>query len=222
MRHLWSFLAGLVVAPVTWVLVTVGQDGSARTVERWVEVGAYNSANLIEPAVYLGVAAILLGLVGTLRVSPLGPLTAGALLTGAYVTMALAPFQVRNRVPDDWQVLGDPLPLLLPLENGTLLLIGVMLLMATFSVQRWRRWPRPAAADATPTVKEESQSLNDWPPADAKGDQQAADLTLGYPDQTPTDPLPRRAAGESSWTGPTGETPWSAPPRSTEHAGKTK
>ena len=62
MRHLWSFLAGLAVAPVTWVLVTLGQDGSERTVDRWVEIGTYSTPNLIEPAVYLGVAGILLGL----------------------------------------------------------------------------------------------------------------------------------------------------------------
>ena len=91
MRHLWSFLAGLVVAPVTWVLVTLGQDGSSRTVDRWVEIGTFNTANLIEPAVYLGVAGILLGLVGTLRTSPLGPLVAGLLLVTPYVGMFVAP-----------------------------------------------------------------------------------------------------------------------------------
>ena len=97
MRHLWSFLAGLVVAPITWVLVTLGQDGSSRTVDRWVEIGTFNTANLIEPAVYLGVGGVLLGLLGTLRFSPLGPLVAGALLVTPYVGMFVAPFSVRTR-----------------------------------------------------------------------------------------------------------------------------
>lgn len=205
MRHLWSFLAGLVVAPVTWVLVTLGQDGSGRTVHRWVELGTYSTPNLIEPAVYLGVAGILLGLLATLRFSPLGPLTAGLLLAVPYLGLFVAPFTVRDAVPANWKMLGDPLPLRQPLENGTLFLIGVLLLMAVFSVQRWRRWPEQPTAEAEPTPAakpaESSPSLGDWPPSDPTRD--TAPLSLGYP-ETPTEPLPRRTGGES---------PWSAPPR---------
>ncbi|MFG1952136.1 hypothetical protein [Micromonospora sp. NPDC048830] len=207
MRHLWSFLAGLVVAPVTWVLLTLGQDGSARTITRWVEIGTFNTANLIEPAVYLAVAGILLGLLGTLRVSPLGPLAAGLLLVAPYVGMFVAPFTVRDRIPEDWKVLGDPLPLALPVQNGTLFLIGALLLMATFSRQRWRRWPGPAAEPApVPADRPDDIGLplSDWPPAGGGSDRDTAPLTLGYPDPTPTEPLPRRTGGES---------PWSQPPR---------
>ncbi|MFE9203767.1 hypothetical protein [Micromonospora sp. NPDC007230] len=206
MRHLWSFLAGLVVAPVTWVLVTLGQDGSAGTVHRWVEIGTYSTPNLIEPAVYLGVAGILLGLLGTLRFSPLGPLVAGLLLVIPYLGLFVSPFTVRDWIPEGWKMLGDPLPLRQPVENGTLFLIGMLLLMAVLSGQRWRQWPgRPAAeAELTPADKpiEQTQSFS-WPPADTTD---TAPLTLGYPDATPTEPLPRRTAGES---------PWSAPPRAT-------
>ncbi len=204
MRHLWSFLAGLVVAPVTWVLVTLGQDGSARTVDRWVEVGRFNSANLIEPAVWLVVGGVVLGLLGTLRVSPLGPIVAGLLLAVPYVGLFVAPFTVRDRIPAGWEFLGDPLPLRLPVENGTLFLIGLLLLMATFSGQRWRPWPRPAAGAEPPPVEDPERRdapAADWPSAP---DRDTAPMTLGYPDPTPTEPLPRRVGGES---------PWSAPPR---------
>ncbi|GAA2699969.1 hypothetical protein ACFY2R_29565 [Micromonospora olivasterospora] len=208
MRHLWSFLAGLVVAPVTWVLVTLGQDGSARTITRWVEIGTFNTANLIEPAVYLAVAGILLGLLGTLRVSPLGPLVAGLLLVTPYVGMFLAPFTVRDRIPENWHVLGDPLPLALPAQNGTLFLIGALLLMAAFSGQRWRRWPGPATKPGpAPADRPDDMGLplTDWPPAGGGSpDRDTAPLTLGYPDPTPIEPLPRRTGGES---------PWSQPPR---------
>ncbi|MGQ5260265.1 hypothetical protein ACTWLT_05855 [Micromonospora sp. ZYX-F-536] len=211
MRHLWSFLAGLVVAPITWVLVTLGQDGSSRTVDRWVEIGTFNTANLIEPAVYLGVGGILLGLLGTLRVSPLGPLVAGLLLAIPYVGMFVAPFEVRDAVPQGWKVFGDPLPLRLPLENGTLFLIGLLMMMATFSVQRWRPWPSPAtqqAAVPTPAPadgpRNDDFTLTDWPPHEP-AERDTTPPTLGYPgDPTPTEPLPRRVGGES---------PWSAPPR---------
>ncbi|MFD2764139.1 hypothetical protein [Micromonospora eburnea] len=215
MRHLWSFLAGLVVAPVTWVLVTLGQDGSGRTVHRWVEIGTYSTPNLIEPAVYLGVAGILLGLLGTLRFSPLGPLVAGLLLVVPYLGLFVAPFTVRDQIPAGWKLLGDPLPLREPLENGTLFLIGMLLLMAVFSGQRWRKQPgRPVAGTELPPADkpaEDTRSLGDWPPADLK-DTDTAPLTLGYPDSTPTEPLPRRVGGES---------PWSAPPRTASRPDST-
>jgi hypothetical protein len=196
---------------VRGVLVTLGQDGSSRTVDRWVETGTFNTANLIEPAVYLAVGGVLLGLVGTLRFSPLGPLAAGLLLVTPYVGMFVAPFAVRDAIPHEWKMLGDPLPLRLPVENGTLFVIGLLLLMATFSGQRWRQWPRAATEPAaTPTPvpdggpRNDDFTLTDWPsPTPAERD--TAPLTLGYPgDSTPTEPLPRRVGGES---------PWSAPPR---------
>ncbi|MBY8872156.1 hypothetical protein K7640_09925 [Micromonospora sp. PLK6-60] len=215
MRHLWSFLAGLVVAPLTWVLITLGQDGSSHTITRWVEIGTFNTANLIEPAVYLAVAGLLLGLIASLRVSPAGPVVAGLLLVVPYVGMFLAPFTVRNRVPEGWKVLGDPLPLLLPVENGTLFLLGVLLLLAAFSGQRWRQWPAAAAgAELTPANDEPIEntfSLSDWPPAAGTADRDTPTPTLGYPDPTPTEPLPRR----------TGESPWTAPPRSTTRSDGT-
>ena len=206
MRHLWSFLAGLAVAPVTWVLVTLGQDGSAGTVNRWVEIGTSNTANLIEPAVYLAVGGIVLGLLGTLRISPLGALVAGLLLVTPYIGMFVSPFRVRDRIPADWEFLGDPLPLRLPVENGTLFLIGMLLLMATFSGQRWRRWPRPVTEPTPVAAPATEPTLTDWPPV-ATNEQDTAPLSLGYPDPTPTEPLPRRTGGASPWSAPPGNLP---------------
>ncbi|MGC1213605.1 MAG: hypothetical protein WA890_20350, partial [Micromonospora sp.] len=210
MRHLWSFLAGLVVAPVTWVLVTLGQDGSGKTVNRWVEIHSATTPNLIEPAVYLGVAGVLLGLLGTLRFSPLGPLVAGLLLITPYVGMFVAPFTVLDRIPENWKAFDDPLPLRQPVQNGTLFLIGVLLLMAVFSGQRWRRWPEKPAAEAELTSAdkpiENTSSLSDWPTSGTTTERDTTPLNLGYPEANATEPLPRRTSGES---------PWSAPPRAT-------
>ncbi|QOC93588.1 hypothetical protein [Micromonospora craniellae] len=210
MRHLWSFLAGLVVAPVTWVLVTLGQDGSAGTVNRWVEIGTSNTANLIEPAVYLAVGGVVLGLLGTLRISPLGPLVAGLLLITPYVGLFVAPFRVRERIPADWEFLGDPLPLRLPVQNGTLFLIGLLLLMATFSGQRWRRWPCPVPAPVAPAeAPTQDLPLTEWPPPPAAAERDTEPLSLGHPDpdDTPTEPLPRRTSGTSPWSAPPGSLP---------------
>ncbi|NGM12147.1 hypothetical protein [Verrucosispora sioxanthis] len=210
MRHLWSFLAGLVVVPVTWVLVTLGQDGSADTVNRWVEIGTANTANLIEPAVYLAVGGIVLGLLGTLRISPLGPLVAGLLLVTPYVGLFVSPFQVRERIPSDWKFLDDPLPLALPVENGTLFLVGMLLLIATFSGQRWRRWPVavPQPESGTLDAPAPDQTLTDWSPGPS-AERDTAPLSLGYPDpeSTPTEPLPRRTGGGSPWSAPPGNLP---------------
>lgn len=225
MRHLWSFLAGLAAAPVVWVLLALGQDGSGRTVSRWAQIGTYNTANLIEAAVYLAVAGIVLGLIGSLRVSPAGPLVAGLLLAAPYAGFFVDPFAVRDAVPTGWNLFGDPVPLLLPLDNGTTFLIGAGLLIAVFSGERWRRWPTaaaPASAD-TPGAPETPGA----PPADVPD----PDLT----DETPTIPLPQRtpvgypSAADRETPPPSlgypkpmappprrdGESPWSAPPRAT-------
>lgn len=202
MRHLWSFLFGIVAAPLTWVLIAAGQQGSADTITGWVQADSFNWANLIEPAVYLGVAGLLLGLLGTLRISPLGPLVAGLLLVTTYGAMFAQPFTVRDAVPADWEIFGDPLPLRLPLENGTLLLIGLLLVMATFSIQRWRRWP--GGGKPVNGTDEESKP-DEWSPlgpASSTGDTSTPSPGASNP-ATPTTALPKRDTGA----------PWVTPPR---------
>jgi hypothetical protein len=161
MRHQWSLLAGVVAAPVTWLLIAFGQGQSTETIEGWLDRGTFDSVDLIQPAAYLGAAGVVLGLVATLRISPLGPLVAGLLLAGVYGAMFADPFAVRDRVPDDWKLFGDPIPLRTPLTNGTLLLIGVLLIMSVLSAQRWRTWPAaaPAVAAEPPAYAEPEEGV---------------------------------------------------------------
>jgi hypothetical protein len=200
MRHLWSLLTGLVAAPAIWILVAAGQDGSSQTIARWVKNDTYNWANLISPTVYLAAAALVLGLIAVLRISPLGPIVAGLALVAPYATLFFTPFKIRDAVPDGWRVFGDPVPLDLPLDNGTVFLIGAMLLMATFSAQRWRAWPQRTDGTFDDTgVVEWQTSAPDSPPA-----------SLGYPSPDPSyqstvppgtwPPAPRAGAG---WDDPT-------------------
>jgi hypothetical protein len=149
MRHLWSLLAGVLAAPLAWGLIAVGQARSQQTVTGWVASRAFDTTDLIEPASYLAVAGILLGLIATLRISPLGPLVGGVLLSAVYAGLFVKPLDLRNAVPDNWELFNRHIPLRGPLDNGTLLLVGLLLLVAMFSGQRWRRWPTPAAI-ATP------------------------------------------------------------------------
>lgn len=245
MRHLWSFLAGIVAAPLTWLLIALGQSGSTRTVTGWVNSGSFNAANLIEAAAYLLVAGILLGLLGTLRVSPLGPLVAGLLLVAPYGGLFANPFAVRDAVPAGWKLLGDPLPLRLPLDNGTLFLLGALLLMATFSVQRWRRWPAPAAAVPASTEVEAAPEPDPAAPVAAEGatsEPPASEPAAAEPAASPAkpapaasepdpspqppspQPLPKRAPRKKPATPPKhavpapradAESPWTTPPRTT-------
>ncbi len=147
MRHLLSLLAGVVVAPLAWGLIALGQSGSQDQIGDWVNTKTFDTADLIEPAIYLVVAGILLGLIATLRISPLGPLVGGLLLVAAYVGMFIAPLDVRDAIPDDWTIQDRHLALRVPLDNGTLALVGLLLVMAVFSANRWRHWPAVAAAE---------------------------------------------------------------------------
>jgi hypothetical protein len=220
MRHLWSLLAGVVVAPLTWCLVALGQNGSQEQVGDWVDTRRWDGVDLIEPAAYLAVAGILIGLIATLRISPVGPLVGGLLLVAAYVGLFISPLDVRDAVPDDWEVYDRHIHLLVPLDNGTLALIGVLLVMAVFSAERWRR-PAPVAAGAPPAQPGPPEARGAFPPPEPVGEPVTTAGSSSEPETTvpiraesvaesrsvekATAPAPGR--GEISV-----ESPWSAPP----------
>lgn len=163
MRHLWSLIAGVVAAPLAWLLLAAGQHRSQQTVDDWNEAGIFDTAELIVPGLFLLAAGVVLGLVGTLRWSPAGPLTAGVLLLAPAIAMFINPFWTLELVDEQWRLAGQDLAPRLPAENGTLLVLGALLLMAVFSAQRWRRWPAadaPAAEDADAAPAEESAAAS--------------------------------------------------------------
>jgi hypothetical protein len=156
MRHLWSLLAGVVAAPLAWLCLATGQYQSSRTVAEWNEENLFDTAELIGPAAFLVAAGVLLGLVGTLRWSPAGPLVAGVLFVVPTIFMFIDPFRTLDAFSVDRPrtLLDQDYQPWLPLENGTLLVLGALLLMAVFSASRWRRWPAAAAPLPATTVQE--------------------------------------------------------------------
>jgi hypothetical protein len=206
-RHLWSLLAGVVAAPVVWVLVALGQSGSAATIGRWAETDTFHTARLLEPAVYLAAAGIILGLIGTLRVSPLGPTVAGLLLATPYVLMFVEPLRTRSAVPGGWRLFGDQLPLRLPLDNGTLLLLGMLLVISVFSAQRWRRWPVGAVPGA------EVSGASGRPVDDTDPDLFTQRHDPYHPSPYPDTAPPTLAYPPADTELPrTGGSPWASPP----------
>ncbi len=197
MRHVWSLLAGLLVAPLTWFLLATGQYRAQATVDDWTLSGSFDTAQLVTPVIFLAVAGVLLGLLGTLRWSPLGPVVAGLLLLVPPVLMFVDPFAVHETLPAESRLLGQTLSWRAPVDDGTLLVIGALLFMSVFSARRWRRWPAPAEATAvagaatTPAVVDAGVT-----PAPDGATTEATTGSTGTA-EAPTAAVPRQATGEA-------------------------
>lgn len=167
MRHLWSLIAGLAVAPLAWLLLAIGQSNAGARIGRWEQVGRFDTAELIGPVIFLVVAGLLLGVIGTLRWSPLGPMIAGALLVAPTVIMFVNPFRALEffGYNQPRRFLWQDFEPWLPVANGTLLVIGSLLLVATVSAQRWRRWPVPPATLPASTAGMVAGAGHPRPPA---------------------------------------------------------
>ncbi|HET8660455.1 MAG TPA: hypothetical protein VFM55_15815 [Micromonosporaceae bacterium] len=198
MRHLWSLIAGVVIAPLVWGLLAIGQPQSSETVAEWEQQDTIYTGDLLKPAAFLAVAAILLGLVATLRFSPAGALVAGLLFLAPAVGLFVDPASVRDGLPDDFTLAGQTVHVRTPLDNGTLLLLGLLLVVAAFSVQRWRRWP----------VAE--------PDAETEPETEVLPGPSGEPTDPATEPL-TVPADSSPWRPSTPTPPASTPPASTSH-----
>jgi hypothetical protein len=203
MRHLWSLIAGLVIAPLAWLLLgysnglflAAAHENS--DLKKWLAVGL------------VVVAALIAGFITSLRMSPLGPVIAGLLLTGVSVITIIAPkdvFDALPALPKIGGIGGDGL-LAGSLANLHLLIIGVIFLVGVFSAGRWRSWPEPVAH---PSVG----------PVNPMVDTGRIEAIKGYsPDGEPTEEhtapqhtveVPEQRGAHSAPDD--GESPWAAPP----------
>lgn len=196
MRHLGSLIAGIVIGIVAWILIGYAQAkiGSAAVtgVDRhsW---GHYSAALLL-----MAIAGLLIGLIASTRVSPIGPFVAGAgyvLLQLAYVTWP----HFLNWLPGS--VFGQHDIWTRPASSGVFALLGLVLLVGVLSVRRWQRWPRRRVAEAgttepvadTTTDPDRDVVSRERFPIGARRDQPVADE--GAPAGTTTDPTMAQPAG---------------------------
>lgn len=205
MRHFGTVLAAAVVGPLAWVLFAIGQDRSARAFAAAQDGGALDSADFVRPALVLAAGGLLLGLIATLRFSPLGAGLTGLVYSASYLGLLLSPAAVMNLLDHTVTVGGHRIDLAIPLRTGTTPLVGALLLVGMVSIRRWQRWPRPAAdapaADA-PAALHPDEII---PPASGRGRPLGVDgLGLGAAHRSPEPELvPAGGAGarDATWAG---------------------
>jgi hypothetical protein len=167
MRHLGSLIAGVVAVPLGWLLLAFGQVGSAKAFANVASTGTYHTHDFVRPLIFLAVAGIVIGLIATLRISPVGPLVAGIAYAGSYVALLISPKHTFDALNYNVKIAGQTADLTLPLTTGAGLAIGAALLVAVVSASRWRRWPRPETEvpgeeESEPTLTDDTLTAPSW------------------------------------------------------------
>lgn len=175
MRHLSTLIAAMFVAPFSWLLLAAGQDRSAQAFADVRAGRALDTGDLVPAAICLAGAGLLLGLLASLRFSPLGAVLTGAGYAAGYLAMLFEPDGVLGLFPRTLSVAGHSVDPATPLRTGTALLLGALLLI---SAGRPRR--RPAATAAGPRVT----------PVRTRGPEPARRRPLEVARPGPSEPVP--------------------------------
>jgi hypothetical protein len=141
MRHLWTLIAAVVIAPLAWLLLALGQDRSVQAFLNEQSSRAFDTGDFVQPVLSLAAAGLLFGLLATLRFSPLGAVLTGTLYSASYLTLLVDPDGLLNLFPSSVSLAGRNTDPTTPMRTGTTLVLGVLLLLGVVSVGRWRRWP---------------------------------------------------------------------------------
>ncbi|RZU76182.1 hypothetical protein EV384_4812 [Micromonospora kangleipakensis] len=144
MRHIGTLIAAIVIGPLAWILLAIGQDRSVQAFTAAQTSGAFDTGDYVRTALLLLAGGILLGLIATLRFSPLGAVLTGVVYAGSYLAMLPRPTWLLHLLGHKVTVAGLHADLATPVRTGTTLLVGAAMLVAVLSRQRWRRWPQPA------------------------------------------------------------------------------
>ncbi|MBB5870283.1 hypothetical protein F4553_003662 [Allocatelliglobosispora scoriae] len=216
MRHLWSLLAGLTIAPLTWVLLAYANGGIHVTAD------AIGTNPPVIATALVAIAGLIVGSIASLRVSPLGPLFSGLLLISVSVLGLAIPGEFYRSLPDLPEISDlRSATLSVPVGNGELLLVGAILVFAVFSAQRWRMWPtsklHPTVGPVNPMIDTgRIEAIKSWSPGEDTGSTPtAATPTVATPVYLADDPTNPIVAGKHASTDKTetdGASPWAAPP----------
>jgi hypothetical protein len=143
MRHIGTLIAALFVAPLAWILIAFGQGRSLEALDTAQSTGVYSSGTLVHSFEMLAGAGLLIGLLATLRFSPLGAVVTGLAYTVSYLLLVVAPEGTLRLFGHGFSLAGRHIDLAVPVRSGTTLILGAVMLVAILSIGRWRRWPRP-------------------------------------------------------------------------------
>lgn len=167
MRHLYGLGFGLVLAPVTWFLASLGHfrmlDGAAKLADG----GGSAPSHLAFGAVLIVAAGAWLGVLLSSRLSPVAPAVTGLFWLGLGVGFVAKGEALLGKLPDGPS--GQEGLFGLPLEHGYAFLIGAALMSPLFSPARWRSAaPESRPAEPLPAKDPDSYPVNGHP-------------TMGYP-----------------------------------------
>ncbi|MFD2764094.1 hypothetical protein [Micromonospora eburnea] len=191
MRHIGTVIAAAIVGPLAWILFALGQDRSAHAFAEAQNGGTLDSGDFVRPALVLAAAGILLGLIATLRFSPLGAALTGLFYSASYLGLLVSPTAVLGLLDHELPLNGYRIDLAAPLRTGTTLLVGSLMLVAVASVRRWQRWPQPGAEASTALLPDEIL------PSETRRDQPLGADGLGLtPHRTPEPELVRTGASD--------------------------
>ncbi|GAA5195180.1 hypothetical protein GCM10023322_61320 [Rugosimonospora acidiphila] len=147
MRHIATLIAAIFIGPLAWILIAFGQERSATAFARAGSSGAFHTGDFVRPLAYLAVAGVLIGLIATLRFSPLGAVLTGVVYVLSYVWLLVDPDELLDLFKRDLDIFGRTADPTVPVRTGTTLIVGALLLVSVLSAKRWRRWPRPVLAE---------------------------------------------------------------------------
>ncbi len=205
MRHIWTLIAAIVIAPAAWLLIAFGQTQSATAFTKAAQSGTWTGSDFVWPLLFLAGAGILLGILGTLRFSPLGAVLTGLFYVASFLAVLVDGKDAYKLFNYKITILKHDALLPVPVANGTTLVLGSLLLVGVASVTRWRRAPVPGGAEPVPGESEPSD--------DAPSDETKDFWTPTTPVTTPLVPYGEESTTErvvpgqfgSAWRTPPGE-----------------